>query len=376
MKIVLVRRGYSPTGGAEAYLARFASALAASGHDVSLLSDRPWPRETWPHPIRPLPARSPLAFARAVAEAAPREPGALLFSMERLARADCYRAGDGVHAAWLARQAAAERNPAAAWLRSIKPSHRQLLALERSLFSPDNCRAVIANSLMVRDEIVRHFGYPAERIHLVRNGVPSPPGPEALAARRAAAREALGIDPDRLLLLFAGSGWRRKGLACAIRAMDRARLSAPLLLVAGRGRPAAMPRSGRVRFLGPARDIPSLMAAADLFLLPTLYDPFSNASLEALAHGLPLLTTSANGVSEIISPGQHGETVADSSDADAFARAIEAWADPARRASAAPAIRTLAAGFTSERNLAETLAALETLAGKSPRAAGDAGESV
>jgi UDP-glucose:(heptosyl)LPS alpha-1,3-glucosyltransferase len=362
VKLLIARRGYSPTGGAEAYLLRFAKALASRGHETTLLADRPWPRESgWPGEIRVLPGRSPLDFARQVA-AHPRGPGEILFSMERLFSCDCYRAGDGLHRAWLDRRARAG-SPLAAKLRELRPSHRHLLALERSLFSPDHCRAVIANSEMVRDEIARTCGFPAERIRVIRNGVPPAPDAGTLARWREETRRGLGIDPDRFVLLFAGSGWGRKGLACAIRATDRARLAAPLLLVAGRGRPGSMPRSRRTRFLGPGQKVPALMAAADAFLLPTLYDPFSNASLEALSFGLPLLTTSANGVAEVIRPGEHGEILADPGDADRFARAIEAWADPARRAAAAGPIREAAAPWTVGRNTEETAALIGELFG-------------
>jgi UDP-glucose:(heptosyl)LPS alpha-1,3-glucosyltransferase len=112
--------------------------------------------------------------------------------------------------------------------------------------------------------------------------------------------------PKKFCILFLGTGWERKGLSTAIKAMEM--MDDALLLVAGRG-PADLYSSPKARFLGPVSDLDALFASADLMTLPTWYDPFSNACLEALAAGLPVITTNANGVSEILTPGIHGEVV-------------------------------------------------------------------
>src|SRR5207245_11650621 len=104
---------------------------------------------------------------------------------------------------------------------------------------------------------------------------------------------------DQTALLFTGSGWERKGLRFAIAAMALCRNRKMRLLVAGRGNKRFY-KSKRVQFLGEVSDLVRLYAAADIFILPTIYDPFSNACLEALACGLPVITTRANGFSEII----------------------------------------------------------------------------
>jgi UDP-glucose:(heptosyl)LPS alpha-1,3-glucosyltransferase len=267
-----------------------------------------------------------------------------LLSLERVWRCDVYRAGDGVHRAWLQRRAefggAFQR-----FSRIFNRKHSAALDLEESLFANRRARRVIANSRMVRDEIVEAYGYPAEQIDIVYNGVP-------LELFRG---EAGPATPNReIVVLFAGSGWERKGLQFAINAVQ-ARPGKSKLLIAGRGDSAKFSSSSRTEFLGAVRDMPSLYGAADIFLLPTIYDPFSNACLEALAAGLPVVTTKANGFSEIIENGRHGTVVDDPGNVSALSDALEFWSDPARREQARIDNRALAAQFDISTNVEKTL---------------------
>ena len=328
MKIGLVRRGHSPTGGAEAYLIRLGSALLALGHVPVLVTTADWPDSR-----------------------AAKTGCDIHLGLERVPGCEVYRAGDGVHAAWLARRAAFEPlwKRATRWL---NPKHSQLLSLEKRVFDPANTRAIIANSNLVREEILAHSRFPAEKIHVIYNGLSSP----AMPADRAASRARLGLEADDLCVLFVGSGWERKGLRTAIRAVEKLKKAA--LVVAGRG-PADSFRSGSARFVGPTNDLATLFGAGDLFVLPTYYDPFSNACLEALAAGLPVITTPANGFSEIIEPGTHGGVVTEG-DASALAREIEKWRSPQAREAARTACLACAAKFSIERNARETLLILES----------------
>jgi UDP-glucose:(heptosyl)LPS alpha-1,3-glucosyltransferase len=355
MQIALVRRGYARTGGAEIYLRRFAEAAVAAGHECVLFSEQ-WPRVAWPFAHVQVRSASPQQFADALAATRAGEKCDFLFSFERIHTCDAYRAGDGVHAAWLERRARFEP-PWKPWLRRFSAKHREILALEKGLFSPDGARLVIANSRLVQAEIVQHFGYPAERIHVVHNGVPpfDPP-----AGARAEIRRELGLGEDAFVVLFTGSGWERKGLRFAIQAMNAARLGHATLLVAGRGHRHGLPRSGRVRFLGPVKDVPRYLAAADAFILPTLYEPFSNACLEALAAGLPVITTAHNGFAEVIEAGVEGEVIAQPDDIPALAAVLEKWSDPARREAVRPRLLALGARHSITENVRQTLAIIES----------------
>jgi UDP-glucose:(heptosyl)LPS alpha-1,3-glucosyltransferase len=351
MRIGVIRRGYSRTGGAEAYLQRFADGLFVSGHEVVLFTEK-WPSADWPHARVGIDSHSPKGFADSLRRRTPGMKCDLLFSLERVWSCDVYRAGDGVHAAWLKRRARYEPfwKP---WLRHFNKKHREMLALEKHLFSPLGARMVIANSEMVKREIKRHFDYPADQIHVVRNGVP--PFTQSHGLREDLRRK-LRLDKEDYAILFAGSGWERKGLRFAIKAVNAAGLPQLKLLVAGRGHAGSQPRSSSVRYLGAVQDMAGCYAAADAFILPTIYEPFSNACLEALAAGLPVITTAQNGFSEIIESGVEGEVVKEASDVAALAAAIRSWQDPDRRALVLPRLMELSAQYSIEENVRQTLA--------------------
>ncbi len=353
MKIGFVRRGHSSTGGAEAYLIRLATSLRSRGEDTTLITTPDWPTERWPFgDIQRLVGKSPREFAAAFQSA--RTGCDIHFSMERVPGCDIYRAGDGVHAAWLARRDAFEPfwKRATRWMNR---KHSEILDLESSVFDPSKTRLVIANSRMIRDEILTHFKFPQDRVRIVYNGI----HPITQLPPREEARRRLGISPDTFCALFLGTGWERKGLSTAIKAMEM--VDDATLLVAGRG-PADLYRGRNVRFLGPVSNIAALFSAADVMTLPTWYDPFSNACLEALAAGLPVITTNANGFSEIMTPEIHGSIVP-TGDALALAEAIESWRNADRRTEARPVCLKLADEYSMERNAQETLAILDSLQG-------------
>lgn len=349
MKIGLIRRGHSGTGGAEAYLLRFAAEIVRHGHEPFLVTTSHWPVERWPYKgVLRLRSRTPAEFA---SEAIKVDVGCdVVLSLERTPGCDVYRAGDGVHAAWLDRRSRLEPwwRRATRW---INPKHGEVLELERKVFDPANTRIVIANSQMVKKDILDHFAFPEDRIHVIYNGIV----PIAEKADRTAARQLFGISREKFVVLFVGSGWQRKGLATAVKAVES--IDDALLVVAGRGQPERYP-SSRVKFLGAVSNLAPVFAAADVFVLPTHYDPFSNACLEALAAGLPVMTTTANGFSEILTPGTHGE-IFEPGDADALAAALAKWRKDDRAAAARGACRSLAAKFPITKNVEETLALLE-----------------
>jgi len=263
-----------------------------------------------------------MRFARGVDAALANRAGVRL-SLERGPDCDIYRAGDGVHGHW--RKLRHGSSPA--WM--FNPLHWLYPRLEAK--TVNSARFVAANSNLVQDQLRAWYPHCAHKLRLVRSGFdPDRFFPNSSAKSRLCAR--MGLPESCELFLFVGSGWQRKGLARAVEivaACNQARASdhpGAILLVAGKGRPgqfaAQVTRLGmsrKVHFLGLRGDVQSLYQAADIFVLPTLYDPFANVCLEALACGTPVLTTPGNGAAEILDHGRTGFILADN-----FAQAV-AW---------------------------------------------------
>jgi UDP-glucose:(heptosyl)LPS alpha-1,3-glucosyltransferase len=359
LKVVFVRRGYSPSGGAESYLTRLAQGIVDLGHQAQLVTTVDWPVKEWPfESIMRLRSNTPIGFADELEKLRPQISCDVLFSLERVWRCDVYRAGDGVHQAWLNRRKKFEM-PLQRFVRGMNRKHQDILKLEQSLFAKAGAGSVIANSEMVKREIVELYNYSPDKIDIVRTGVPlekfrSDP------ALREKSRADLKLKPDEIAVLFAGSGWERKGLRFAIEAVELCRDRKLRLLVAGRGdargyKPKRFFTTEPVRFLGEVGDMRSIYAAADIFILPSIYDPFSNACLEAFASGLPVITTRDNGFSEIIESGVHGSVVDLPNNSSALRDAIRFWSDESRRASARSSIIERASQFDIATNAAATL---------------------
>jgi UDP-glucose:(heptosyl)LPS alpha-1,3-glucosyltransferase len=370
LKIAFVRRGYSPSGGAEAYLKRLARGIVDLGHDAQLIGSEEWPANEWPFgAITRLRSDSPIGFADELEKSRPEISADVLVSLERVWNCDVYRAGDGVHRAWLNRRRKFEM-PLQRFVRGMNRKHQDILKLEESLFAKGGAGLVSANSEMVKREIVDLYDFPAEKIVIVRTGLPLDKF-QFDPALREKSRAELKLKPDEVALLFAGSGWERKGLRFAIEAFELCRDHRLRLLVAGRGdarayKPKRFFTHEPVQFLGERADLQPIYAAADIFILPTIYDPFSNACLEALASGLPVITTAANGFSEIIENGVHGSIVDVANNIAALREAIRFWSDDSRRAGARSKSRERAARFDISRNVEETLRVVIQSASSSP----------
>jgi UDP-glucose:(heptosyl)LPS alpha-1,3-glucosyltransferase len=374
LRIAFARRGYSPTGGAEAYLKRLGQGIVDLGHEAQLIVTNEWPASEWTFgPIHRVRAESPVSFANELEERRSQINWGVLMSLERVWRCDVYRAGDGVHKAWLNRRRKFEM-PLQRFIRGLNRKHQEILKLETSLFGKSGADRVIANSEMVKREIVDLYGYPADKIDIVRNGVPS--GKFRFdPALRTRSRSELSIKPDETVLLFAGSGWERKGLRFAIEAFELSQDRSLRMLVAGRGdvrgyKPKRFFTKEPVRFLGEVADLRPIYAAADIFILPSIYDPFSNACLEALASGLPVITTRDNGFSEIIENNVHGSVVDLPNNVIALRNAIRFWADESRRAAARTTTAERASQFNISMNVSATVRILVQSAANRPSSRG------
>ncbi len=347
MKLALIRRRFSSVGGAELYVQRLVASLADAGHELHFFTEQ-WdspPEGTRIHlvPTNPSRALRSIGFAEQVDRMLPSQRFDCVFSFERTLRQDVYRAGDGVHRAWLN-----QRRRFAPWYQ--KPFtqwggfHRNMLALEAQTFDPSRTRRIIVNSEMVRREILEFFPFPEERIHLVRNGIDVP---RFQTGRRDETRKRFGFTEKDFVILFVGSGWERKGLKYVLQAVDQFGVKQGLeilenewkgegkpprriaktpvkLLVVGKGRPPFLTSKDFV-FAGAMPDVENAYAAADLFLFPPIYEPSANVVFEAMAAGLPVISSVQNGSSELIDEGVNGTVVSDPSNVSGLVNAIAYW---------------------------------------------------
>ena len=301
LKLGIIRRKFNSFGGAEKFIERLVERLRASDISITIFSEQ-WPESVnQDYRVIKIPASyGPRAFQqykfqKQASEAIKKGGFDLTQSHERVLGARLYRLGDGLHKSWLARQSE-ERGYINNYLAKLDPYHRQIINLEKAILqSKDNI--LIANSALVRDECVRFYGRNPETIALIPNGVRTdffrPPSRD----EKLACREKLRLSNQVPVVAFVGSGFRRKGLFQLLNSMLICRDFS--LIVAGKDKEFNLVQSfinthrltDRVRLLGPTNDVRNVYWASDIFVLPSLYDPSSNAILEALSCGLPCITT-------------------------------------------------------------------------------------
>jgi UDP-glucose:(heptosyl)LPS alpha-1,3-glucosyltransferase len=342
-RIAFLRRRFSATGGAERYLLRLASGLAARGHQITLYCEDWSERENPFQVVRKIESNDPVTFARKAMEQPLRNRHDIIFSLERVPGCDLYRAGDGLHADWLAYRRAFY--PVMGRIRTaLRSKNTKLSGLEARVFAPGGVKRVICNSHFIADQIMNRFEFPSDRIDVIYNGVPYQ---QFSMGDRTLGRRALQLAPEDYVVLLVGAGAERKGHAIAREAMRGIKKKYAKLLIIDSPPPVAMPH---------------VYAAADVFLLPTLYDPFANVTLEALAAGLPVITSAQNGASEIIENEVNGFILPRADDTKLIVHLLDYLTEPAHRAHFRQPAQALAQKYDFAQNLNATLAVFDKLA--------------
>ena len=372
MRIALIRSRYNPYGGAERFVARAIAALTARGAAITLIA-REWGADAnakqdpgfairYCDPFHIGSVWRDVSFARGVRQILDAENFDLVQSHERIAGCDVYRAGDGVHAEWLTQRRRVLAAGGRLGLR-LNPYHRYALWAERAMFADPRLRAVVCNSAMVREEIRAHFQLEAGKLHVIHNGVDTDFfNPGLAASHRIAVRNKYGVPHDAKLFLLVGSGFERKGVPSLLAALTRMPDAHAIIVGVDkhlRRYRAIVPQ--RVSFVGGQQDVRPFYAAADAFVLPTLYDPQPNAAIEAMACGLPLLTSTKCGAAELIVDGVSG-FVRDALDIDGLVAAMRMVVEPARNDAMRIAARAVAEPLTTDVMVTRLLALYAVLA--------------
>ncbi|MDL1969668.1 MAG: glycosyltransferase family 4 protein [Candidatus Desulfofervidaceae bacterium] len=312
MKLLFIKKKFSPYGGAEVYLKRVIEILDKNA-EIHILTQS-WPEDTSfiIHKLPSVPFFSDVFFAFQAKQFVQNHKSefSLTISFDRTIYQTIYRASDGCHLRWLN-----QRRFINSFLKclsfKINPHHLALKWLEKKCLK--NSKMIIVNSKMVKKDYEYFYGKELSAKCIVcYNGVNlekfSPVGEEQKFHLRAE----LGI-PDGKIILFAGSGFERKGLIFLIKAMKLLPEDFKLVVL-GKDKHLKhfqklvykLSLEKKILFLGVRKDIVRFYQMADVFVLPTIYDPFANVCLEAMACGLPVITTAANGVAEVIEQEKDG----------------------------------------------------------------------
>jgi UDP-glucose:(heptosyl)LPS alpha-1,3-glucosyltransferase len=361
-------------GGAETTLGYLVRGLAASGHRVTVYGmDREaaalaalGPKANYVRvPVWGSKSLRVLSFARNSRHLVEAYSPDVVFSLERILNPQVYRAGDGCHREWLARRCP-YLSPLARAAQYLSPFHRTMLLLERRLFAFPGLKRVIANSRHVRDEVIWHYHVDPDRIRVIYNGLDRRRFYPLKAGARAELRRRLGAPDGAEIVLFVGSGFERKGLAYLLQAFSSLEDKRCQLWVVGKGHLAPYQRltehlgvAGQVKFFGPAPETTPFYQAATVLALPTLYDPCSNVVLEALACGLPVITTAANGAAEFITPGENGAIIPQPDDITELSKSLTLFLDQGRDPQMWQSAIKAVAGLSWEATVAQTLEVLE-----------------
>ncbi|SIO59363.1 UDP-glucose:(heptosyl)LPS alpha-1,3-glucosyltransferase [Singulisphaera sp. GP187] len=331
MRLALNFQRVDPTrGGAETYVVDLCQHLIQLGHEVDLYAES-WREGALPPEVNCIPVAADgrtrtgriRSFAKNSEKALSEASHDCTVGLINTWHHDVIIPQGGVHRGSL--EANAKRFPAG-FKRSLyrlgklaNPKFWTYEAIEQKQYDPQRQVRVIAVSNMVKEHLQEYHHLPRSRVHVIPNAIDAGRlQVDHPAANRCAFRNKVGLAPNDLVALFVGHNFALKGLEPLLKALaERKRLDPqgrPVhLLVCGGGKVARFRRMANnldladtVHWLGYTPDIRPCFWASDFFVLPTYYDPCSLVVFEALACGLPVITTSCNGAGEVMTDGREG----------------------------------------------------------------------
>lgn len=270
------------------------------------------------------------AFARAVSRRLATLAVDVVQSQIPIRDADIFRADGGAHAEWIRQRRRQGGLLKRLWRRASIYTGLKL-RMERRMYAGRRLKAVICNSEMVRSDIRRHYPETKAQLHVIHNGVDLERFTPNQARRDLGAetRLALGLAATDTVFVFIGSGFERKGLATAIRALAHTDRSAHLVAVGRDSRMHAYRRlarrlgvANRTHFLGAQEDVRPYLWAADALVHPALYEAFGMVIVEALSAGVPVLASNRTGAALAAVDEAHTGAVFDALDGEALASAM------------------------------------------------------
>jgi UDP-glucose:(heptosyl)LPS alpha-1,3-glucosyltransferase len=376
-RIAFLKSQILKLGGLEKYTLRLARECAFAGHEVFLLTTDYEGETKGPFTVVNLGKRLPisclhlLSFDFKCKNYLNKYPMDIVFGMDRnFCFQTHYRAGNGVHAAYLDR-----RKKECSWLKkcsiALNPLHHLILQMEKKTFESDNLKVLFTNSLMVAKE-VQHY-YPRidpKKICTVHNGVEwreLQSSFEEGLIKRPEILSRLGLNAARFQFLFVGNEYDRKGLHLLLRALSSLDNQNFELSVVGKERhperyiayAKELGLEKQVHFFGQTTETKSFYSAADCLVIPSMYDPFANVTVEALAFGLQVISSSSNGGSEVLFSSDMGSVFHNLQDPQELAHCLqEAFKNP-KSADRAKYIRNTVSHLDFSNQIGKIVAMLE-----------------
>ena len=342
MRIALLTRRFDPHGGGtERDAIITADWLRAAGHEVTFFANevRGPSREYTVREVAGLRlgrTAGLLSFAYGAPAAAHRQNVDLVLSFARTIGAAVMRSGGSAHISYL-RAARQWRGNFGALAMRASPYHRAQVFIERRAFASPQLRTAIAVSNLVRADLIREFHLPVEKVVTLYNGVDLERfAPARDDSARREIRSSLDLHDGAPMVAFVGNGFGRKGLKFLIAAWPKVERGAHLLVVGGDQNSRAYQREAirrglgaRVHFAGPMPDVTQLFHAVDAVALPSLFEPFGNVVLEALASAVPVLSSAQSGAAELLPEAMQSFVVSDPTSSIEIAGKMNALLDAA-----------------------------------------------
>jgi UDP-glucose:(heptosyl)LPS alpha-1,3-glucosyltransferase len=383
MKIALAIENFSRhAGGAEAYAVGLAETLIREGFDVRLYGHL-WdgePAGAVFHLIRRLPRWVPpsirlLDFALQHQRMTARENFDVILGFGNTVAMNAYQSHGGVHYISNMRKLQAVSNPLLRFLKKLilfgTPKYHVRVWIESAPFRMKKRPIIVAISEMVRQDMARHFGVNSEEIKLVYNGIDCAKFAARESNRGQRLRQEWGFDKE-ILFLFMAYDFRKKGVRYLVEAADklRQRVGAGRFGVVIVGSPPSLQLRNKVRqlklsdtviFQGPTTEPEVFYQACDVFILPTFYDACSLVVFEAMAAGLPAITSTFNGAAGIITEGKDGAVLRDPRDTDEMSGAMLTFLSSEVLRDASAAAKLTASNYTIERNHSQMIEIFRSL---------------
>lgn len=370
MKLAFVLQNFDrKRGGAERYIVGLAEFLAGRGHALHVFSatySENIPGVTWRQVPTTGGGAAKLRSFSTTSEAMLRaESFDAIQGFEKTLYMDVFQPHSGVHRASIRQNLLSSPNPLLRALRSFAKrwSGREKFYLETedTLFRRRPTPVFVALSNMVKGHMQSEYQVPESQIRLIYNGTDLDrfdPSLRETTGKAIRAEQGIG---NETVFLFVSLNYRRKGLHCFLKGIAGVQNHSPdasfKALIVGRGDDAAyatMARNlgiqDRVIFAGEKPNIRDYYLAGDVFVLPTYYDPCALVNFEALASGLPVITTRHNGAGEIMEQGRQGFVISEPDDIDALTKAMRAYLDPDELKKQRAAAIALASEYPIERS--------------------------